>query len=77
MKPQKNLFLYREFKEEPFQLEVSIPLCLGVAGGGHTDIHMTQSRIWPRDRSSENGGFKIGLEIALRPPISIYTTWLV
>ena len=32
-------FLFKEFKEEPLWFEVSIPLCLGVTGGGQRYRH--------------------------------------
>ena len=36
---KKILFLSREFKEEPLQLEVFIPFCLGDAGEGRFPRH--------------------------------------
>ena len=41
----KFMFLFREFKEETLRLEVSIPLRLGLKGGGRTKSPQTSQLI--------------------------------
>ena len=48
------------FKEKPLWLEVSIPLCLGVTGGGQTSLPVTESssyrQNWSKGQFSKNRG---------------------
>ena len=50
----KFMFLFREFKEEPLRLEVSIPLRLGFKGGGADKVTpdiTTYRQNWPSGNS--------------------------